>query len=357
MKFLFSVIAAYVGIRAVVNSTKSAKLSAESVRIATESIRVTKEKDLREQSAHPIILSLIETFPYNAPLYKEKVQYKFPVKTIIEEVDDDDFIGQLNYESDKAYFEKDFKRHVKAFVSNLNSLKYERSSIANEIEIKNVGKGSCVNLNYEFIFENKYQFDDYNINPPKNNLIPPKNVPSYQMNVKKYKDFFEIVITDNHLANFMSSINVEWEDIEKNFIESSLKNNIIFPEKNIFTNYNFLESNGTCKVPIPNEFIILSKHYAIMNILRNQQKNKEMHNIVASSVSSIIEANLIKPVGIINLSFYDESLIRSGEYTSDKKNRLTYNVAVNENATILKGDEFVIYLEANLIEPEIKSKT
>jgi len=64
MKFLFSAIAAYVGITAVRNSTKS-------VNIATESIRVIKEKELREQSSHPIVLSFIAKFSYRAPMYEK----------------------------------------------------------------------------------------------------------------------------------------------------------------------------------------------------------------------------------------------------------------------------------------------
>lgn len=75
MKFLFSVIAAYVGIRAVRNSTKS-------VDIATESIRVSKEKELREQSSHIIVASIIDKFPFNAPFYKQKfyISYRMRVK-------------------------------------------------------------------------------------------------------------------------------------------------------------------------------------------------------------------------------------------------------------------------------------
>lgn len=344
-------IAASVGIGTIVNSTRSASISAESM-------RVTKAKDIREQSSHPIVLSLIEIFPYNMPLYTKKVDYHFPTKISLEllEIDDDDFIGKMQFEADKPSFERTFNKEVKELISNLDSVKYQISTIPNEMEIKNVGKGSCVNLNYEFIFKNIREFDGYNVNLAKINNKLKIDVPSYRIIVKKDTDSFHMTITDNHLINFMNDIDIDYLNIEKNIINQSMNSSIVFSEKNIFRNHNFLESNGTWNVPIPNEFVILSKHYAIMKILSNQLKNKELDYTITPFTSTFLEGNLIKPIGVINLTFYDESLIRTGEYSSGKKTRLTYNVMLNEDATILKGNEFIMYLEANLIKPETSSK-
>lgn len=55
-------IAASVGIGTIINSTRSASISAES-------IRVTKEKEQREQSPHILALSVSLKIPLSAPMY------------------------------------------------------------------------------------------------------------------------------------------------------------------------------------------------------------------------------------------------------------------------------------------------
>ncbi len=132
MKFLFSAIAAYVGITAVRNSTKS-------VNIATESIRVIKEKELREQSSHPIVLSFIAKFSYRAPMYEKNVSYNFPREIIN---------GSISEEKEGRV--RDNQRYIK----NVKESLVKQDAYEHYLELFNTLKGSYVNLEYEFSFVN-----------------------------------------------------------------------------------------------------------------------------------------------------------------------------------------------------------
>jgi len=58
----------------------------------------------------------------------------------------------------------------------------------------------------------------------------------------------------------------------------------------------------------------------------------------------------IIPVGEMNLTYYDESLIRNGEYDSQKVNELKYTVIIKEIYT--DSINVDMYLEVNLSNPE-----
>lgn len=326
MKFLFSVIAAYVGITAVRNSTKS-------VNIATESIRVTKEKELREQSSHPIVLSLIAKFPYRAPMYEKNISYNFP--------------GRSKIGSNRETIEVKTRKNQQ-FINTIKDSLVKQDTYDCSLEVVNTGKGSCVNLEYEFKFINLKEFVGYSVkyeNPT--DIENHTRIPSYSLNLNEHKRIFEITTIDNHIAKFVETI-----DMGEEFKSFAIVNSLKFDKKTTIRNYSYLESGKKMELPIPNEFIVLSRHYALVEILKRKVKNNEMFSTLLPSIEPLLKSNPIMPIGIITISFYDESLIRTGAYSADKKTKIAYSVSIKESAINIYDDEFEMYLEANLIQPE-----
>ncbi|WP_373954465.1 hypothetical protein QNN95_07355 [Exiguobacterium acetylicum] len=343
MKFLFSVIAAYVGIKAVRNSTKS-------VNIATESIRVTKEKELREQSSHPIILSLIDNFPYVAPLYKRKVLYNFPSESS-EHSQTRVKYGELT--TLKKLYEKQDRDQDIAFLLRLKNELYSQFENGNHLKVINTGKGSCVNLEYEFSFSNLEKFNGYIVTyPMAKEVMRSSIIPSYELKVKRYNKFYELAVIDNHLIDFIDKL---YEDPV--YKSSELEKTLKITSKSTFRNYSYLGAGENLSVPLPNEFVILSKHYAISNILKNKVENNEMYSSIIPSIEPLIKSDPVKPIGIVTLTFYDESLIRTGEYSSNERTKMIYKVMINENAIRFNEDEFEMNLEAQLVKAETNFNT
>lgn len=334
MKFLFSIIAAYVGIKAVVNSSKSAALSAES-------IKLTKEKELREQSSHLIVGSLIDKFPFNAPLYKETFLYDLP----------DESEG-ITFR--RKAFPREFSSQVKEFIAETRAdfattildKRYIPNVNQHVINIMNNGKGSCVNVQYEFLFKNISEFVSYEIPYPEAAISVTSTYPTYQLKISEMKKFYEIHIIDNHILDYLDSTT-----IEKPFVGvySGRSYNYLKREENI-EYINHIKPSETKEVFIPNEFMILCKHYAIQYYL---QKNDSLFSLVRNRVKPLIDNRLIKPVGKIIISFYDESLIRTGEYSPEQRTVLEYNVELKNEAIKKTNDNQThFYLEVNLSKSE-----
>lgn len=330
-------IAASVGIGTIINSTRSAST-------ATESMRVTKEKELREQSSHPIILSLIDAFPYKAPLYNIDVLYDFP-SPLREEYTKQEF---QNLE--KFILEQE-NRNRQQYINKIKSQHFKKEKSNYHLEVINTGKGSCVNLEYEFEFSNMKELSGHSVNYPDMQISRHKTIPSYSLSVNEYKRTYEISMIDNHIFEFIDSI-----DMKEGFKRMALEGSLKFGKENTFKNYSLLESGQKLPLPLPNEFIVLSKHYAIVEILKKKVENNEIYSSLMPSIEPLIISKPIKPVGTITLTFYDESLIRSGTYSADKKTKITYSVSIKDSAISMNDDKFDMYLEANLVKPEIQSK-
>lgn len=334
-KFAITVLGVTVGVGTVINSTRSAS-------IASESIKITKEKELREQSSHPIILSFIKSFPYKAPIYKNRESNNSYSNISSNPESKEKHVSKL--ESIKTTGE-DEETSKKLSVSNNRSIQYIDPSVNEEhLEIINIGKGSCINLEYEFNFINKEEFVGYSVVYPEKTIEGDVNLPSYEILVKQNEKDYELTVVDNNISN--QPYNYRKTDIK-----------FEFPKKNMFKNYRYLGSGEKISIPLPNYFLILSKHYAIVDILKRKVENNEIASSFLPSIEPLLNSKLIKPIGVINLSFYDESLIRTGEYSPNEKTKITYNIIINENTTIFKGDRFGIHLESNLIKSETLSNT
>lgn len=336
MKFLFSVVAAFVGIRAVVNSSKSATLAAESM-------RVTKEKELREQSSHLIVTSIIDKFSFNPPLYKEKFLYDIPdestgIELRIKTFPKNKIEEQLNEFILKTRLE---------FATAILEKRYIPENSHHKINIVNNGKGSCVNLKYEFSFENISEFEGYNISYPESRTSVTTMYPTYQISVSEMSKFYEISISDNQILDYLDSTN-----LEKPFVSAySRKDYFYYKNQKNIEYKSYLKPSEGMENSIPNEFMILCKHYAIQYYLKNN--NDSLYSLVRDRVQPLIDNPLIKPKGKITVSFYDESLIRTGEYSPEKRTFLEYEVELKDEAIKRNIDnDIIFYLEVNLSKSE-----
>lgn len=341
MKFLFSVIAAYVGIRAVRNSTKS-------VDIATESIRVTKEKELREQSSHLIVTSIVDKFPFNAPLYKEKLLHLIP--------DESEGVTEIRGKFPEGGFEQPVVEFISKtrldYATKILEKRYISGVDLHTINIMNNGKGSSVNINYEFTFENISDFVDYQILYPKEKNSITSMYPSYQLKVLEMKKFYEISISDNHLLEYLDPTN-----LEKPFVSHYSKKDYRYYKNQENIEYkSYLNPTDKIEVAIPNEFMILCKHYVIQYFYKNNIGS--IHSLVKDRAQPLIDSPLIKPRGKITVSFYDESLIRTGEYSPEQRTVLEYEVGLKDEAIKrINNNEISFYLEVNLSRSETNFKT
>jgi len=322
MKFLFSIIAAYVGIRAVVNSSKSAALSAESVRIASESMRVTKEKELREQSSHLVPVSPTGKFTLSIPNTKEEL-----IKS--------------------NFYDPSLGRHDVSSHSLLQVKNRYKSHDLSKVIINtlNVGKGTCINLEYTFRIKNIKEYSGYYYS---NQIF--KSVVShfdqynlsieYQESELIEKSGIVLRFKDVGMATAMERVNIPQFEIE------NASNSVVVIEKESYVKYmGFVKPQSEIELPIPNEFMILCKQYLIAknNFILEDLRNDQ--NQIKSN------SRPIRPIGEVVLKYHDESLIRSGELSPDKKSVLEYTIVLKDIESNSLS-EMPFYLEINLSKPE-----
>lgn len=350
MKFLFSVIAAYVGIRAVVNSSKSAKLSAESVRIATESIRVTKEKELREQSPHLIALSESLEIPVATPIFKELPDYSFPqIDKIIE---NDTLIYRddvLNYISNKGnnklfFIDEDKERYykqlldLKQFVKSYLDNKFKFQETNHFISVLNSGKGTAVNIEYEFIFENIDAYSEYEFNSYPG-FFTSSTIPIYKLKVDNINDTEPcIYVTDQKLTKD--------KYVFDQYKSVSMADYIISHDNIVYLNV--LPPGEEHKFPIPIVFSIITKHYVLCNFYQNFYSNN-LSDVARDHFRPYLEEKIEPPKGKLIIRYVDDELSRLDDISKDKI-ELIFSLSVkktdiNFNEGILSN----VFLETNYI--------
>lgn len=323
MKFLFSVIAAYVGIRAVVNSSKSAKLSAESVQIATESIRITKEKEQREQSSHLIPVSLSGEFPLLMPNQNEGNSPDVP-HLIIDSLDNrGDILHKIN----------GFFRNRINFPEDSNT----------EFTLSNVGKGSCVNLEYTFELVNLDDYKDFYFNSSVQNTSADEQGMRYMLDYEiktapiENKRSFYFIVKDKNMEIELKKAGFSSFEIT-HYAESTY-----FLEDKPFKKYvELLKPQQDIKLKIPAHFIFLCRHY-LMSESKFMEKQIELLNL-----SGKVNSQSIKPIGKIILSYHDESLIRLGELSPNRKSVFEYSINLKKIESNGLNFKFPYYLEINL---------
>ncbi len=332
-------IAGSVGIGTIINSARSASTAAESM-------RVTKDKEKREQASHLIPLSAIELFPLNAPFYTEKFIYMINHLTEITEKNIPDLerdpYGRANSEKER-----------KTYLKSIRNQAYKQTSYSSIINLINVGKGSCVNLEYSFKFLNLNDFKNYSLKPDYNFLDKKTHencVPfAYSMEIDEN---FNLIFNDLYIERFVDELYPEWRDAgnETNF-------NYMMQEENIVEYINIIKPTDELYIKIPNDFMILCKHYMNMSYFLDRVENDVLiHGAKKEYFEQWKKAKHIKPIGLLKISFFEESLIRTGEINPNMRRELTYQVSLKD--VEIKQESFSLryYLEVNLHEPETKKK-
>lgn len=350
MKFLFSVIAAYVGIRAVVNSSKSAKLSADSVRIATESIRVTKEKELREQSPHLIALSESLEIPVATPIFKELPDYSFPQIDKLIENDTPDYLDDVlkyisNKENNKFFLldedkEKYYKQHLdlEKFVKSYLDNRFKFQETNHFISMLNSGKGTAVNIEYEFIFENIDTYSEYEFNSYPG-FLTSSNTPTYKLKIDNINDTEpRIYVTDLRLTKDKYFFDYYDSVSEVDYIISP--GNIVY--------LNVLPPGEKHNFPIPMIFSIITKHYILCNFFQNFYLNSPS-DLARDHFRPYLEEKLEPPKGKLIIRYIDDELSRLNDISKNKI-ELIFSLSVKKtNINSNEGMLSNVFLETNYI--------
>lgn len=323
------------------NSARSAKSSSESVRISAESIRVTKEKEAREQSSHLIPLSSIGYFPLIAPFYKKKFDYMFNRfnKTTR---------NKLVKDTESLLIEK-FDNERKNYMDIFRDNSYNLSDDNFAIKLVNMGKGSCVNLEYSFKFTNINEFKEFKIAPDYNLLSSPKygyaKPISYSIEINSE---LELKFKDLYLEKFLDEEYLEWRS-EGNGSEFNYTMN----EQHLTEFVNIVKPSQEIEIYLPDEFLMLCKHYMNIKYMHYVKKNGRFNTEKYTGyLDEWLKIKNIKPSGELKISFFEESLIRTGEIDSNKKTELTYRVSLKDIEIKFKNDEVRYCLEINLSNPE-----
>lgn len=313
-------IAASVGIGTIINSSRTATISAESMKL-------TKDKDLREQSSHLVPISPSGEFIFSMPNHK---------------------INQKIYN----FFDTSVGRHQ--IISNAEKVIETRYKYAEngEINIKlmNVGKGSCINLEYLFSVDNLKDFDNYYYFCTSSLEHPSSNRGLYYTLQTIYHkrdkmDALEILIDDHAIQESLEAVGMITEDA-KEFSEYAT----VIEQPNNTILVDFMKPQSETTFPIPNSFILLCKQYfvATNNIFNaSYNENQEKLDLVSEPVV---------PIGRVSLSYHDESLIRLGELSSDKKTTFEYTITPKIRSSINSLLAIPFYLEIKPLEPKTKKK-
>lgn len=330
-------IAASVGIGTIINSTRSAS-------VAAESMKVTKDKEVREQSSHIIPLSSIGYFPLIAPFYKENFNYML-----------DRFNASVEQNLiNKSYKEgheilEEFENERKEYLDSFQSNRFDLLDDNFVVKLVNIGKGSCVNLEYTFEFTNIQEFIGYKIDP--NYDLISKSVYgnakpiSYSIEITSE---LELKFKDQYLEKFIDKEYKEWRSLG-NGTEYNYK-----IQKNHVTEYtNIVKPSEEIDIYLPDEFLMLCRHYMNIKYLNHEQNNGRFEfEKNKGYLKDWLVSKTIKPIGELKISFFEESLIRAGEIDSNKRTELTYRVSLKDIEVKFKNDEVRYYLEINLSSSE-----
>lgn len=330
-------IAASVGIGTIINSTRSAS-------VAAESMKVTKNKEVREQSSHIIPLSSIGYFPLIAPFYKENFNYML-----------DRFNASVEQNLiNKSYKEgheilEEFENERKEYLDSFQSNRFDLLDDNFVVKLVNIGKGSCVNLEYTFEFTNIQEFIGYKIDP--NYDLISKSVYgnakpiSYSIEITSE---LELKFKDQYLEKFIDEEYKEWRSLG-NGTEYNYK-----IQKNHVTEYtNIVKPSEEIDIYLPDEFLMLCRHYMNIKYLNHEQNNGRFEfEKNKGYLKDWLVSKTIKPIGELKISFFEESLIRAGKIDSNKRTELTYRVSLKDIEVKFKNDEVRYYLEINLSSSE-----
>ncbi|WP_215085566.1 hypothetical protein [Exiguobacterium sp. s78] len=331
-------IAASVGIGTILNSTRSAS-------IAAESMKLTKDKELREQSSHLVASSQLSSSKMSPPMYKDTHIYS-PAKYLAQPLTDVIYPPQQTLES--------YNESVVNFKKSLMSIQAEQineESKLNTLHLLNIGKGVCLNLEYNFKFMNKDEFDNYSVQYDTDkqgeyDVVAPATYPSYDLFVEQNKEYLRVIIVDHTISYLADQVLLESNEIEH---YSTLHVSFVYLDQT--THIPFLEPGKDVHLPIPNEFMVLCKHYLIMSSYKKQESKLPISKYVKASIQHLIEGKAISPLGEIRISYMDEEDVRARNKDPIRK-ELVFRVNIKDASIYRNGDDIHFYLEFTPISKE-----
>lgn len=322
-------IAASVGIGTIINSTRSAS-------IAAESMRVTKEKESREQSSHLIVSSALTKFGVSPPMYENEFEYSPPgifsafFESIRNKYDEE--------ETEYIVIEESAERTIRA----LRSKRLIKDNPFNHMRILNIGKGSCINLEISFEFMNKKDFKDYNVSL-ESDISTPQGTsfyPSYDLSVLKNEKIFSIEIIDNAVNHYLKLFNNE--NLQSNLFKMA---NFTFENSNQIRYVNFINSKDEIIYKIPNDYMILCKHYAILHYYKKLNEIGKISSFVYPNIEHLILSDNIKPLGRLTIKYYDEEMVKENYYQDLKKKEIKFDLVIKDESISLEDSNLNFYLE------------
>lgn len=338
-QLFLTALAATVGIGTVINSSRSAELS-------RKSIEITQSKESREQSSHLVTSSKLDSFKISPPMYKADHIYS-PTMHVGKTLYDVLYERHDSLES----FEKakiDFKKSL----INIQDERLDGDSKLNMIHLLNIGKGVCLNIEYEFKFENKEDFIDYSVvydtdKQGKYDVVAPAFYPSYNLMVDNYKSHLKIITKDLTISYLTKQASMD--DDEQYYYSVS---EIIFRESQQKTYIPFLQPGKDIFLPVPNEFMILCNHYLIMSLYKKYEEESSLSKFIKPGIKHLIDGVAISPVGRVLISYMDEEDVRAINKEARRK-ELLFDVRIKDESIYKHDEDIYFYLE---FTPTINSR-
>ncbi|RJO94960.1 hypothetical protein D3D03_16010 [Exiguobacterium sp. RIT452] len=323
--------AATVGIGTVVNSSRSADTALKSIELATK-------KESREQSSHLIISSTLTKFGVSPPMYENEFEYSpsglFSAfyKSIKDKYEEED------KETEYIVIEESAEKTVRT----LRSKKLIQDNPFNHMGILNIGKGSCINLEISFEFMNKEDFKDYSVSLKRDTSTPQGTsfYPSYDLNVLKNEKIFSIEIIDNAVKHYLKLFNNE--NLQTG---AFTKANFTFENSKQIRYVNFINSTDEIVYKIPNDYMILCKHYAILHYYKKLNKVGKIPSFVYPNIEHLILSDVIKPLGRLTIKYYDEEVVKENYYHDLKKKEINFDIVIKDESISLEDRNLNFYLE------------
>lgn len=321
--------AATVGIGTVVNSSRSAETALKSMELATK-------KELREQSCHLIISSSLTKFSMSPPMYENDFDYS-PLKIFSESFKS----LEQTYDEDKRKYVVDEEIAKKA-VNILKSQKIKKNNSFNQMRILNIGKGAGVNLEISFEFLNIEYFSDYKATSDEDNSTSFRidSFPSYDLSILRSGRIYFVNIIDNFVKNYQQLFYSETHE-KILFHEFDLE----FKDGKKTKYIDFINPHNEIEFAIPNEYMILCKHYALVYHYKKLHEDKKIPYLVFPNIQHLISSNIIKPLGRLSIKYYDEEMVREKYYENLQKREVKFDLSIKNESIILEDQKINFHLE------------
>jgi len=330
--------AATVGIGTVINSSRATEFS-------RKSIDMTQSKESREQSSHLVTSSQVNTFRMSPPMYKDSHVYS-PTKYVAKSLYN---IIYVRHDSPESYSEakKEFKKALKS----IQEERIDEEDKLNTLHLLNIGKGVCLNAEYNFKFINIDDFNDYSAlydidKQGVYDVVAPGTYPSYDLITEQRKGSLRIIIVDHSIYHLAEQVSIDENEKDHYSVSDS-----IFVSSEQTTYIPFLEPGEDIYLPIPNEFMILCKHYLIMQLYKKQDNKSPISQFVRPGIQHLIEGKAVSPVGQVTMSYMDEEDVKAKNNIPVRK-ELIFNVSIKDDSIYKHGDDIRFYLEFTPISKE-----